>query len=63
MYYNLSKKDQKLKEHFESMFPKGTSEQFIMAMVHSLKGKQEIWDSIDMNDDSKSDREYFGSTD
>ena len=63
MYYNLSEEDKKLKEHIKSMFPEGTDEQFINNMFHSLKGKQMIWGLIDVNDDAKSDREYFGNTD
>jgi len=63
MYYNLNEEDQKLKDHIKAMFPKGTDEQFISNMFHSLKGKQMLWDCLDMNDDSKSDREYFGNRD
>jgi hypothetical protein len=45
-----SKEDQQLKAQIKEMFPKGTSEQFINNMFHSLKGKKMIWDCFSMND-------------
>ena len=45
-----SKEDQELKAQIKAMFPKGTSEQFINNMFHSLKGKKMIWDCFSMND-------------
>lgn len=45
-----NKEDQELKAQIKEMFPKGTSEQFINNMFHSLKGKKMIWDCFSVND-------------
>lgn len=42
--------DQELKQKIKEMFPKGTPEEFISNMFHSLRGKQMLWDCFSTDD-------------
>jgi len=55
---SLSKKDQELKMQIKEMFPKGTPDEFISNMFHSLRGKQMLWDCFSVNDSKSYVRKF-----
>lgn len=58
----LNNRDKKLLENIKTMYP-GAGEEFILEIFHNIRGRQAIFYSNDMNDDSNPDVEYFGMSD
>lgn len=59
---SLSKKDIKLISNLKELYP-GAGEQFIIEIFHNIRGRQVIFHSNDLNDDSNPDVKFFDMSD